>query len=59
VIDSGDEVLGAAKSEGAMADRFDLVIHTFDGRAVHRVQLTIAATVEERQHTFQKGYLNP
>src|SRR5712692_375634 len=31
VIDGCDEVLGGTKSKGAMADGFDLVVHSFNG----------------------------
>ena len=31
MINGGDEVLGAAEPEGAVADRLDLVVHTLNG----------------------------
>ena len=38
MINSRDEILGAAESEGAMADGFDLVVHSLDS-AVRQTEL--------------------
>ena len=48
MIDSGNEELRCAESEGSMADQLDLVVHALDGAAGN-------AVLGPRQDSIQVG----